>query len=59
MPRHRDRRAAGLQAFHDDVAFLLGRPNPPSLAAGDDLVRRLAHTHTIGRMSVLGIGDPR
>src|ERR1700759_2930635 len=54
---HFRRRQIRPQAFRDDLALLLERPNTASLAAGDDLDPRHTSTLTTYRTSILsGVG---
>src|SRR4051812_27557940 len=51
--RHRDWRYPRFQALRRNLALLLDRPTPPSLASRDQFDPLIASAHTISRMSAL------
>src|SRR5579863_5487491 len=53
LARHGCRRRSRIQALQNNLALLLGRPNPPALTTRDQLDTRSARALTTYRMSVL------
>jgi hypothetical protein len=53
LARHGRRRRSRIQALQDNLALLLGRPNPPALTTRHQLDARSTRALTTYRMSVL------